>query len=119
MMFSPEQFNTADAAKVERPTLLAYHSFDAAIFFEPNQQFVALTSAPAKERVSITGGNNANCGHHLFNGMDAEFMATVAAFIGRYNAMLSAPPAALRREVSRPLPSTLDARQHPDSRDVS
>jgi hypothetical protein len=35
--------------------------------------------------VSLIGGSNSGCGYHLFNGLDAEFLAATTGFIDRYN----------------------------------
>ena len=56
----------------------------AAPFVDP--LYGALTSAPAKERIGLAGGNRGDCGgYHLFMGIDEEFVAAIASFIERHN----------------------------------
>jgi hypothetical protein len=83
--------DAALAARDERPTLVLYQVFDA------NAQYASplyseLTSAAIKQLTGLDAGNNGLCGYHLFNGADAEFVATVTGFIDQYNGALVAPP---------------------------
>ena len=87
IIFAPGQPDVARAALVRGPTQVVYHREDpvSAAFVDP--LFDALTAAPAKERLGLAGGSNGGeCGgHHLFMGIDAEFVAAVAGFIDKYN----------------------------------
>jgi hypothetical protein len=47
--------------------------------------FDALTSAPAKQRIGLAGGDSSGCGYHLFSGIDAEFVRATAGFIDKHN----------------------------------
>jgi hypothetical protein len=86
IFFSPALLPAAVAAAVARPTLVLYHPSD------PGQRatalFSALTAAPIKELRALTGGTNTGCTYHLFEGLDAQLVATVADFIDRHNAAL-------------------------------
>ena len=86
ILFSPALLPPALAAKVTRTTLVLFNPLDTSQFGP--QDFAALTSAPVKENVSLSGGNNGGCGYHLFNGLDAEFVAAITGFIDKYNASL-------------------------------
>lgn len=86
IIFSPWQPDLVRAELVQRPTLVVFHSEDdlSVPFVDP--LFNALRSAPAKERVGLEGGSRGDCGgHHLFMGIDAEFVAAVAGFIDKHN----------------------------------
>jgi len=88
IIFSPWQPDRSRAALVKRPVLVVFHSEDglSAPFVDP--LFGALTSATAKERIGLVGGSTGDCGgYHLFMGIDAEFVAAVAGFIDKHNAM--------------------------------
>ena len=91
IFWSPGSPNLSQVTLIRRPTLVINHEFDTdqsgTAFFN------ALTSAPVKEHVSFTGGTNAGCGYHVFNGLDAEFAAATTGFIDRYNGT-SGPPVA-------------------------
>ena len=91
IFFSPPPLTTSEAALmalVQRPALVLSHAFDSLTFGA--RLFAALTSAPVKERVVFTGGNNNDeCGYHLFSGLDAEFVAATTGFIDRYNGATS------------------------------
>ena len=85
IFWSPGSPNISQVALIRRPTLVIIHAFDTdqsgTAFFN------ALTSAPVKEQVSFTGGTDAGCGYHVFNGLDAEFVAATTGFIDRYNGL--------------------------------
>jgi hypothetical protein len=83
IFFSPDHPNISQVALIKRPTLVVYHALDAQQFGAA--LFVALTSAPVREVVSLIGGSNGGCGYHLFNGLDAEFLAATTGFIDKYN----------------------------------
>ncbi|HEV8553151.1 MAG TPA: hypothetical protein VGR65_07160 [Casimicrobiaceae bacterium] len=83
IFFSPALPTPSQVALIKRPTLVVYHALDSRQF--GSQTFAALTSAPVREVVSLIGGSNSGCGYHLFNGLDAEFLAATTGFIDRYN----------------------------------
>ena len=88
IIFSPGESDLSRAARIKRQTLIVFHSEDApsAPFVDP--LFDALNAAPARERIRLVGGSNGDCGgHHLFMGIDAEFVAAVAGFIDKHNTM--------------------------------
>lgn len=87
IFFSPA-LPTSQVPLINRPTLVVYHSLDPDQF--GSALFAALTSAPVKERVVFTGGNNNGAcgGYHLFEGIDAAFVAATTGFIDKYNASL-------------------------------
>jgi hypothetical protein len=89
VIYSPSNPDVARAALVQRPTLVLFHADDAlaAPFVDP--LFRALTSAPAKERIGLVGGNTGDCGgYHLYMGIESLFVAAVAGFIDRHNPSL-------------------------------
>ncbi|HEV8553555.1 MAG TPA: hypothetical protein VGR65_09250, partial [Casimicrobiaceae bacterium] len=86
IFFSPGNFAASQAALIERPTLVVYHTLDPQQF--GSALFVALTSAPVRELVILNGGSNGGCGYHLFNGLDAAFLAATTGFIDKYNGTL-------------------------------
>ena len=83
VFFSPQVLLPAQAAQIARPALIVYHAMD------PDQSagalWAQLTSAPVRQLTSLTGGNNGTCGYHLFEGLDAAFLDTVAAFVEQQN----------------------------------
>ena len=92
IFFSPDNIAPSLMALVTRPTFVIYHQGDPDQF--GGSLFAALASAPVRERVSLTGGSNSGCGYHLFNGLDAEFVAATTGFIDKYNpTLVVAPPA--------------------------
>ena len=80
----------SNVANIRRPAVVIYHPNDADQF--GSLMYNALTSAPVRERISVTGGTNAGCGFHLFNGADAEFVNAAAGAIERHNAATSTTP---------------------------
>ena len=86
IVFSPGQPDAALAARIARPALVVFHERD-----EPALPFVAALfealASPDKGRVALSGGvaSDACGGHHLFRGIDAEFVAAVAGFVERHN----------------------------------
>ncbi|MDQ2961658.1 MAG: hypothetical protein M3R31_00660 [Pseudomonadota bacterium] len=86
IFFSPDRLLTSQAASITRTTLVIYHVLDPEQF--AGLLFAALTSAPVKELDGLSGGNNGGCGYHLFNGLDAAFVAGTTGFIEKYNASL-------------------------------
>ena len=90
--FSPDYVDPARAALVKRPALVLSHQLDVGV--HPTQVYDALTAAPAKENIVLSGGNNGTCGgYHLYQGIDATFVSTVAGFINQYNGTLVSQPA--------------------------
>jgi len=86
IFFAPEHLSASLAPRITRDTLVIFHSADT--LTTPGATYTALTSAPVKELVGLSGGNNGGCGYHLFNGLDPEFVAATAGFIDKYNASL-------------------------------
>jgi hypothetical protein len=87
VIFSPSKPDASRAALVKRPTLIVYHREDAFSGPYVDPLFDALTAAPVRERIGLAGGSGGEeCGgRHLFMGIDADFVAAVAAFIDRHN----------------------------------
>jgi hypothetical protein len=86
IIFSPWQPDVARAALVRRPTQVVYHQDDPLSMPFVDPLFDALTGAPTRERASLAGGRNVDCGgYHLFMGIDAEFVGAVAGFIDKNN----------------------------------
>ena len=88
IFWSPGSPVISQVALIRRPTFVIYHQLDTGQ--SGSAFFAALTSAPVREQVSFTGGSNAGCGYHLFNGLDAEFVAATTGFIDKYNGTLGA-----------------------------
>jgi hypothetical protein len=88
VIFSPAELDAPRIARVTRPTLVVYHRDDD--FSGPfvGALFDALTAAPARERIELTGGGGGSeCGGpHLFTGIDAKFVDAITGFIQRHNA---------------------------------
>jgi hypothetical protein len=91
IFFSPLKPNS-QVGLITRPTFVIYHALDTGQFGPA--LFAALTSAPVKEQLSLNGGNNNGCGYHLFNGLDAQFVAATTSFIDKYNDTLGSAPVA-------------------------
>lgn len=85
IIFSPWEPDLSRAGLVKRPTLVVYHMADALSVPLVDPLFDALTSAPAKERIGLAGGDSSGCGYHLFSGIDAEFVRATAGFIDKHN----------------------------------
>ena len=99
IFFSPQNLIASLAAAVARPALVVYHQADP-VQLGPTL-FGALTSAPVKERLSLSGGINGSCGgFHLFQGLDPQYVAGVTGFLDRHNPSLGsgAPQFALAVE---------------------
>jgi len=86
--FSPGPVNAADAALVTRRAGIIFNGFD--ISQRAGTLYSQLTSASVKESISVSGGSDQGCGYHLFNGLNAQFVAAVTGFIDRNNAALAA-----------------------------
>ena len=80
----------SNISSIRRPAIVVYHPSDPDQF--STLMFNALTSAAVRERMAVTGGTNAGCGFHLFNGADAEFVNEAAGLIERNNAATSSQP---------------------------
>jgi hypothetical protein len=87
VFFSPQNLFASQAAAIRRPTGVVYHPGDPDQFAQA--VFQALTSAPVKALMPITAGVDIDCGFHLFQGADAEFVAAVAGFIDTHNGSLA------------------------------
>ena len=87
IFWSPGSPVTSQVALIKRPTQVVYNPLDFGQFGAAF--FAALTSAPVREQAVLTGGTNAGCGYHLFNGLDAEFVAATTGFIDKYNGTLT------------------------------
>ena len=90
IFWSPDSPVTSQVALIKRPTQVVYNPLDFGQFGVA--LFAALTSAPIKEIVSLNGGSDGGCGYHLFNGLDAEFVAATTGFIDKYNGALTGVP---------------------------
>jgi hypothetical protein len=84
VIFSPARPDLSIASRVKRPALVVYHQDDSQSLPFVDPLFDALVAAPAKEREGLVGGNNYGCGHHLFAGIDAEFVAAVIRFTRKH-----------------------------------
>ena len=83
---APDMVSVSIAALVNRPSLVIYHGLDTAQF--SSALYAGLTAAPTKELITLSGGSDAGCGYHRFNGVDSEFVAGIAGFIDRINPTL-------------------------------
>ena len=84
VIFNAPQRPAANIASILRHAAVIYHPNDPDQF--SSAMFNALTSAAVRERIAITGGTNFGCGHHLFEGADAEYVNAAAGFVERHNA---------------------------------
>ena len=94
--YSPDHVSPAIAASIRRPTLVIYHVDDDVSFGQ--ELYDNLTAAPARQLVALSGGISIECGHHLFAGLDTQYVAATAGFIDAHNASLggaAAGPAAV------------------------
>jgi pimeloyl-ACP methyl ester carboxylesterase len=89
IVFSPGQPDAALAMQIGNPALILFHERDEHALPFVGTLFEALAS-PVKERVALSGGiAKDECGgHHLFRGIDAEFVAAVAGFVERHNRLM-------------------------------
>jgi hypothetical protein len=74
---------SASTGAVRRPSLVIFNPSDtgqAATSF-----YAALTAAPVKQLVRLSGGVNTGCSYHLFQGQEAAFASSVATFIAANN----------------------------------
>ncbi|MBA3505241.1 MAG: hypothetical protein H0T80_05605 [Betaproteobacteria bacterium] len=91
VFYSNENFTAAQAALITRPSLVVYHPSDSRN--RGAALFNALTSAPAKQQVTLTGGNNSGCaGYHTLNGLNGPFLAAIFGFIDLHNPTLVYTP---------------------------
>ena len=80
----PTNVASADFRQAGDPAPLPFACSLSLPFGDP--LYGALTSAPEKERIRLSGGASGDCGgYHLFMGIDAEFVAAVSAFIDKHN----------------------------------
>jgi hypothetical protein len=84
VIFNAPQQPASNIASIRRHAAVIYHPNDAGAF--ASQMFNALSGAAVRERIQVTGGTDANCGHHLFQDADAEYVNAAAGFIERHNA---------------------------------
>jgi len=82
--FSPDVPTAVIAGAVRRPSLVIFNPADVAQ--AATAFYAALTSAPVKQLVRLTGGVSTGCGYHLFQGQETAFANGVAAFIAANNA---------------------------------
>jgi hypothetical protein len=90
ILYSPDRARST-MSSIRRPAAVIWHAFDTGQ--AGASTFNALTSAPVRENLIITAGNNGDCTHHLFNGADAEFVNAAAGAIERNNAATVVAPA--------------------------
>lgn len=89
VIYSPWNPDMARAALVRRPTLILFHAKDTLAAPFVDSLFDALTSAPARERIGLVGGNTGDCGgYHLYMGIESLFVTAIAGFIDRHNPSL-------------------------------
>ena len=83
---APDLVDASILALVKRPSLVVWHGLDTEQFGAA--LYDGLKGAPTKEQIILSGGSNADCGYHRFNGVDAEFTAAIEGFIDRINPTL-------------------------------
>ena len=86
VVFSPDPVARATASPVVRPIAIVYHPADP--FQYAAALYSALTSAPVRQGIELTGGTSSGCGYHLFAGLDAEFVTAVSGFIATHGPSL-------------------------------
>jgi hypothetical protein len=82
--WSPDPFDPDKAALVRQPALVIFDVGDTSGIV-PGSLYAALTAAMPKESIGLSGGNDASCGYHGFNGVEPDFVAAVAGFVDRHN----------------------------------
>ncbi|MFO1314505.1 MAG: hypothetical protein U1F58_02785 [Burkholderiales bacterium] len=87
-----------DPRSFSRPVLMVSHTQDPCInLADLNRLFDELLAAPVREHATLTGGERGGTGctsgYHQFEGLGAEYVAAIADFVKRHNALV-APPAA-------------------------
>jgi hypothetical protein len=75
-----------DPEAIRRPTLIVSPSGNEVRRAQALMDDIGL--APVKELVILHGPRTYDCGNRLFDGLDAEFVETVAGFIDKYNGTL-------------------------------
>ncbi len=95
IFFSPGLVDASVTSQIKRPTFIIVHPNDLSA--RGGQLYAALTSAPAKDLVSLSGGTDSGCGNHLFAGQDTAFINAVAGFVSTHNSSF-VPPRALAVE---------------------
>ena len=91
VFFSPGFVDASVISKIMRPTFIIVHANDE--FARGGQLYAGLTSAPTKDLLSLSGGSNSGCRNHLFEGLDAEFVNAVSAFMNKHNSSFASPQA--------------------------
>ena len=81
VFFSPAIIDTPNSAVYTRPTLVVTHNLDLDQY--AGLLYPSLSHAPL-EAVAFSGGSFAGCRYHLFQGLDAPFVAAVGNFIDKY-----------------------------------
>jgi hypothetical protein len=81
LIFSPNPFSTSVANSIRRPTFVIYHSGDTGQVGA--QLYAALTGATPRGVSVLSGGSNAGCSFHLFQGLDTEFVNATTDFMTR------------------------------------
>ena len=82
--WSPDPFDPDKAALVRQPALVIFDAGDTSGIV-PGSLYAALKAATPKEIIGLSGGTDASCGYHGFNGVEADFVAAVAGFVDRHN----------------------------------
>jgi hypothetical protein len=91
IFFSPGLVAASVSSQIKRPTFIIVHPNDT--LARGGQLYAGLTSAPAKDLVSLGGGTDSGCGNHLFAGQDAAFVDAVAGFVSTHNNSFVSPQA--------------------------
>lgn len=87
MFGGTRSFHAPTAAQIRRTTVIIHHVADAG--HTGVELYNALTAAPYRERVGLTGGSNSGCGYHLLEGLDALYVDTVAGLMDKYKNTLA------------------------------
>lgn len=83
LFFSPDRPVRAAVGHVTRPSLVVYNQADANQFAE--SFYAALSAAPVKQLVGLSGTSDGGCRAHTFEGLDQSLADTIAAFIHEHN----------------------------------
>lgn len=93
VFYSSENFSQTQAGLITRPSLVVYHPLDTRN--RAASLFNALTAAPGKQLVSLTGGTSNGCaGYHTLNGLNAPFLSAIFSFVDANNPTLTYAPLA-------------------------
>lgn len=96
VFFSPQAVDTHDATAYARPTLVVTHRDDLSADARP--LLLQIGDRPDVQSVTLAGGSAGGCRHHLFQGLDAQFIDAVTDFASRYTPTLAAAYAASTAE---------------------